>query len=136
MKLLASLLLAVSIFGSPKPVSINLNPHVGFAPLEVKGYATIEPNEKNRSACLVFNSDNYLAQSCKDLEGKDAVKSNPIHKILPTSGKYDISVVVYQNDGKMIQSNIERIEVLGVGGEHESAPTRPDGTFHAKYRIR
>lgn len=136
MKILTTLLL-LGMFGlSPKPVSINLNPHVGFAPLEVKGYVVIEPNEKNRSACLVFNSENFLSQSCKELDGKDQLKSNPVDQLLPISGHYDISVVLYQSDGKSIQSNIEHIEVVGRGDDiqHDHESVRPDTTLHVSNR--
>lgn len=135
---LGSLLLGAFLLFAPKSVSITLNPHVGFAPLRVTGYVHIQPDEHNRTACILFASPDFASQSCKDLDGKDQLIHNPVNQVLPSPGVYEISVILYRNDGKVIQSNIEQINVINSGGssEPESAPSQsgPDTTLHVSNR--
>lgn len=119
-------LLAFALFGAiigasafslgKPPIAISLNPHVGFAPLDINGYVTIQADSRNRGACIVYNSDQFISQSCKDLDGDKQLVNNPVHQVVPLAGTYDISATLFRNDGKMIQSNIERIQVLSATG--------------------
>ena len=112
--LLGGLLMAAGFY-SNTDVSVKLNSHVGFAPLHITGNVAIAKDDRNREACLLFASPDLAAQSCKGLDGANEPVNNPIDKVLTVAGTYEISVVLYRNDGKVIQSNIERVEVLGTG---------------------
>lgn len=124
--LIGGLLVTAALF-RPGPVNIKVTPSTGFVPLHISDIVSIDKDARNREACIVLAGVEFARQSCKGLDGADEPVTTQIAYTIPIAGTYRISVVLYRNDGTVIQSNIETVDVIGTGGDnpHELDPTGP-----------
>lgn len=95
--LVLALGLALAAWASaPAPLKLVIYPTVSFAPSTLKATITVEPNYLNRAVCLVLDSENYVGDSCWELDGQYAAKTRTYwYKDLP-AGEYEIRAVLTQ----------------------------------------
>lgn len=96
---------------TPKPVEFKITPQFGYEPLPVRLVIKIEPDAKNREACILYAGSETTHSSCKNLDGENQPKIEEVRMVLP-NGDYEVSIVLYRNDGKVIQSDISRVKVI------------------------
>lgn len=125
---LGALVIATIAFSTPA-VSLRLAPLVSMQGAVIKGYLVIEPNAHNRSVCVVWSSDEYATQSCRDIDGADEMRSRPLVMTGLPGGVYAVSAVLYHDDGKLVQSNVVELHIISQTGA-------PDGGRSESYRVR
>lgn len=110
--ILALLLGGFVVLGTP-PISLTLNPAVGYAPFSTRGTASIPPSSSNTFWCLVWNSEvGEAGLSCKPLEGEKAPRVHPIELKDLSAGEYEVYVEVETPKGIKVSPRIH-LKVLG-----------------------
>jgi hypothetical protein len=93
----------------------DFRPSQGIEPVVERGIIQIEPDTHNRAFCIIINSDGYVTQSCKDIEGTAQRKYTEAAFPLP-AGDYLITAFLYRDDGKIVPSNPIEVHVLSKTG--------------------
>ena len=110
-----SLALAFILFiplglGADTPVSLSINPSVGFAPLFVRVKITVEPNPDNRGICLTWDSlDAMYGTHCFPIYGEKTFWYDL--KDL-SAGDYVIKATLFRSPSSVIDSPELKIQVL------------------------
>ena len=116
--LLLLLLLATAAPAAQQPpaISLSLNPHTGYRPLNVAARILVEPNYLNQAVCLVWESDIYSGAGCWQVEGQYAPRAHAYTiKNLPTpidvTTVYTIWAELITVQGRHV-TPIQRVQVL------------------------
>lgn len=110
------LLIGLLLLGPPKIVRVALSVSPHFIPLQeaagkgVKATLTIEPDDRNREACLVWESDNEVGDHCWEFNEIPMKRTTEVYIRLHSLGTYDF-VLVLQGTDKRIQTPPQIIEV-------------------------
>ena len=74
--ILSILAVPTAAASEPSPISLHLNPEVGFYPTTVYARIIVEPDYVNRGICVVWISEEkvYDGAGCWSIEGQYAAK--------------------------------------------------------------
>jgi hypothetical protein len=113
--LLTLLLVIITSVVISAAVTLRISPRVQIT--NGSGYvrltASIDPDEHNRSYCLIWEGP-YSGSQCRSLEGRAAPKTQRLLELkdLP-EGHYEAQVVVDRNDGTTVRSSVESWDIYG-----------------------
>lgn len=94
-----------------KPVSIDVNPHIAFAPAFVRVTVRVKPNAENRGLYVEADGDAYRS-SFVQLDGADAPILTVIEWPAMDAGEYDVRASVSSNV-KVLAVDHTTLQVLG-----------------------
>lgn len=104
-------LLVVALLMAPPSVGLSVSPHFSSHPTRVRSTITIEPDERNRGACLVWDSDIGEAGShCWDIEGTSFPRHTEFNNTLEQPGSYEF-VLQLERTNKVLQTSPQTVEV-------------------------
>ena len=119
--LLLTLLLSTSLaFAGEPDIKITTSQLLGNSPLDVRVRVTIQPDTRNRWACLYttqYVGGSAQFSSCWELQAEKEAKTTWRTVKRLTGGKWDIVAGVIRNDGTSTLSNRFQIRVIGQGFE-------------------
>ena len=90
------LLLLLASPSAQQPITLSLNPQIGYRPLNVTARISVEPHYLNRGICIVWESDVYSGAGCWQVEGQYAPRTHVYTiKNLPAVGDGSTTYTVW-----------------------------------------
>jgi hypothetical protein len=90
---------------------LSVYPQLGMAPMVVRIRASIEPNARNRGACLWLASDDYASESCWQLDGDKAARTT-VRYFMLEGGDYLVGLDVKVEGAPEVHAPPEHIRVI------------------------
>jgi hypothetical protein len=95
-----------------RPVTVDVNPHVAFAPAYVRVTVRVEPNAENRNLTVIADSTEGYRRSDVSLEGEGAAVVHQFEWPRMDAGEYDVSATVTSNVATLAKARTH-LQVLG-----------------------
>ncbi len=105
---------------SGPPIAITTSQVMGNSPLDLRVRITIQPDARNRWACLYatqFVGGSAQFSSCWELQAEKEAKTTWRTVKRLTGGKWEVAAAVIRQDSDSVLSNRQQIRVIGQGFE-------------------
>ena len=98
--------------GGADPLTIEVLPHVCFAPCTVRVRVQVSPEEGNRQLVVRMAGEGYESSSTVQLDGEESPKTMPFFwfRDVP-GGLYDVDVILQRTTGEQMK----RTQTVEVG---------------------
>lgn len=85
------------------PVEIKAPGNAGFAPASFRIRVRIEPDERNRKACVGIDAESFYRSSCWDVDGDSAPTTWVDYRDVP-AGEFVIVAALVRSDGSVARA--------------------------------
>lgn len=105
--------LALSGAMTLRPVTVEVTPHVAFAPAFVRVIVRLRPNPDNRGLYVEADSETYGRSSFIQVDGADAPITYWIDWPALDAGEYFIRAICVGSTGRVLARDQTQLRILG-----------------------